>query len=192
MAKEHPVDADIVASVPDSGNSASLGFSHASGIPLEMAIIRNHYVGRTFIQPHQEIRDLRVKLKFNLIKDIIKGKRVVIVDDSIVRGTTSRIRVNSLKEAGAKEVHLRISCPPHKFACFYGIDFPRSSELIANRLNLREREKFLGVDSLRYLSLEGLQVSVESPSCNYCFACFTGTYPVAFENKGKYDLEPRC
>ncbi|MBU2540475.1 MAG: amidophosphoribosyltransferase [Candidatus Omnitrophica bacterium] len=192
LAKEHPVDADIVASVPDSGNSASLGFSHASGIPLEMAIIRNHYVGRTFIQPHQEIRDLRVKLKFNLIKDIIKGKRVVIVDDSIVRGTTSRIRVNSLKEAGAKEVHLRISCPPHKFACFYGIDFPRSSELIANRLNLREREKFLGVDSLRYLSLEGLQVSVESPSCNYCFACFTGTYPVAFENKGKYDLEPRC
>ncbi len=189
LAKEHPVDADIVVSVPDSGNSAGLGFSHASGIPLEMAIIRNHYVGRTFIQPQQKIRDLRVKVKFNLIKGVIKGRRVVIVDDSIVRGTTSRIRVNAFKEAGAKEVHLRISCPPHKFACFYGIDFPHSRELIANKLGLRQMESSLGVDTLRYLSLEGLYSSVGLAKTGYCDACFTGRYPVTFEKKAKHSLE---
>jgi amidophosphoribosyltransferase len=189
LAKQHPVDADIVVSVPDSGNSAALGFSHESGIPLEFGIIRNHYVGRTFIQPLQEIRDLRVKLKFNLVKDIIRNKRVVLVDDSIVRGTTSRIRVHSLKAAGAKEVHLRISCPPHKYACFYGIDFPNERELIANRYNLSQMEKFLGADSLRYLSVEGLYKSVGKPLGNYCDACFSGNYPVPFEKKDKYELE---
>ncbi|MEW6008828.1 MAG: amidophosphoribosyltransferase [Candidatus Omnitrophota bacterium] len=191
LANEYPVDADIVVSVPDSGNSAALGYSHTSGIPLELGIIRNHYVGRTFIQPLQKIRDLRVKVKFNLIKDIISAKRVVIVDDSIVRGTTSRIRVNAFKEAGAKEVHLRISCPPHRFACFYGIDFPDEKELIANNMNLSQMERFLGVDSLRYLSLEGLFKSVSLSEENYCAACFTGNYPVAFEKKSKYDLEKK-
>lgn len=189
LAREHPVDADIIVSVPDSGNSATLGFSHASGIPLELGIIRNHYVGRTFIQPLQKVRDLRVKVKFNIIKDIVKGKRVVVVDDSIVRGTTSRIRVNAFKEAGAKEVHLRISCPPHKFACFYGIDFPSQEELIANRLALLEMEKFLRVDSLRYLSVDGLYRSVGLQRENYCDACFTGCYAVPFENKNKHSLE---
>lgn len=189
LARENPIDADIVVSVPDSGNSAALGFSNASGIPLELAIIRNHYVGRTFIQPLQKIRDLRVKLKFNLIKDIIRNKRVVIVDDSIVRGTTSRIRVNAFKEAGAKEVHMRISCPPHKYACFYGIDFPREDELIANKYTQSAMEKFLGVDSLRYLSIRGLYGSVKGASCNYCDACFSGKYSVPFEKKDKYELE---
>jgi amidophosphoribosyltransferase len=189
LAREHPVDADIVIGVPDSGNSAALGFSHESGIPLEMGIIRNHYVGRTFIAPLQKIRDLRVKVKFNLIKDIICGKRVVIVDDSIVRGTTSRIRVDAFKEAGAREVHLRISCPSHKHACFYGIDFPTERELIANKYSLGKMEKFLGVDSLRYLSVEGLYNSVSLPPSDYCDACFTGKYPVAFERKAKLDLE---
>ncbi|MFC1594360.1 amidophosphoribosyltransferase, partial [Candidatus Omnitrophota bacterium] len=122
LAKEHPVEADMVIPVPDSGTSAAIGFSHASGIPLEWGIVRNHYVGRTFIQPHQYIRDLGVRVKFNLMKEVIKGKRVVIVDDSIVRGTTSKKRVSEFRRAGAKEVHMRISCPPHKFPCFYGID----------------------------------------------------------------------
>lgn len=189
LAREHPVDADIVVSVPDSGNSAALGFAHESGIPLELGIIRNHYVGRTFIQPSEKIRDLRVKVKFNLIKDIIAGKRVAIVDDSIVRGTTSRIRVNAFKEAGAKEVHLRISCPPHRFACFYGIDFPSQKELIANKYDQKQMERFLGVDSLRYLSLEGLYKSVQGPSDNYCAACFNAKYPIAFEKKTKFSLE---
>jgi len=133
LYREYPVDADYVIAVPDSGYSAALGFSKESGIPLEMGIIRNHYVGRTFIQPSQGSREIGVRVKFNFIKDVLKGKRVVVVDDSIVRGTTSKIRVRELRSAGAKEVHLMISCPPHRFPCFYGIDFHRSSELIANK-----------------------------------------------------------
>jgi len=164
LYREYPVDADYVIAVPDSGYSAALGFSKESGIPLEMGIIRNHYVGRTFIQPSQGSREIGVRVKFNFIKDVLKGKRVVVVDDSIVRGTTSKIRVRELRSAGAKEVHLMISCPPHRFPCFYGIDFHRSSELIANKYPVEKIGQYLGVDSLGYLSLEGMLANL-APSC---------------------------
>ncbi|MDD4938896.1 MAG: amidophosphoribosyltransferase [Candidatus Omnitrophica bacterium] len=194
LAKEHPVKADFVVPVPDSGFSAALGYSKLSGTPLEMGIIRNHYVGRTFIDPAQDSRDLGVRVKFNLLKDILKGKRIVVVDDSIVRGTTSQIRVRNLRKAGVKEVHLRISCPPHRFPCFYGIDFHRSSELIANRYeSLDKIRQYLGVDSLGYLSLEGMQVCFKYPENYYCTACWTGNYPIEAERKhGKFSLEARC
>ena len=192
LAKEHPVDADYVVPIPDSGTSAALGYSHASGIPLEMGVIRNHYVGRTFIQPHQNIRDLGVKVKFNILREVVRGKRVVIVDDSIVRGTTSRIRVKNFRLAGAREVHMRISCPPHKFPCFYGIDFPSGDELVANRYSMKEIREYLGVDSLGYLSLEGMLNSVKWPESKYCVACFTGKYPVKFATADKYVLEKGC
>jgi amidophosphoribosyltransferase len=192
LAHEHPVDADIVVPVPDSGTSCAIGFSKASKIPIDLGIIRNHYVGRTFIQPSQIIRDFNVRIKFNLITEVLKGKRVVIVDDSIVRGTTSQKRVKQLKAAGAKEVHMRISCPPHKFPCFYGIDFPTKDELIANRFSsLDEIREFLGVNSLGYLSKEGMLSCVKAFSGeNYCTACFDGNYPVPFgENRNKYEAE---
>ncbi len=194
LAIEHPVKADFVVPVPDSGFSAALGYSKASGIPLEMGIIRNHYVGRTFIQPAQDSRDLGVRVKFNLLRDILKGKRIVVVDDSIVRGTTSQIRVRNLRKAGVKEVHLRISCPPHRFPCFYGIDFHLSSELIANKYaSLEKIRQYLGVDSLGYLSMEGMQSCFKYPENYYCTACWTGKYPVKVEAKqGKFSLEARC
>jgi len=193
LAKEHPVDADIVVPIPDSGTSAALGFSLASNIPLEWGVIRNHYVGRTFIQPQQHIRDLGVRVKFNILREVIKGKRVVIVDDSIVRGTTSRIRVRNFRKAGAKEVHMRIACPPHKFPCFYGIDFPRQKELLVNRYSSENIRKYLDVDSVEYLSLEGMLNSVKLPKDSYCTACWTGNYPLAIgnNNKGKDVLEER-
>jgi amidophosphoribosyltransferase len=194
LAREHPVQADFVVPVPDSGFSAALGYSSESGIPLEMGIIRNHYVGRTFIQPVQDSRDLGVRVKFNLLKNVLKGKRIVIVDDSIVRGTTSKIRVRNLRDAGVKEVHLRLSCPPHRFPCFYGIDFHRSSELIANRYeSLDKIRQYLGVDSLGYLSLKGMLSCLKQPANNYCTACWTGKYPIrAEEQQGKFSLEMRC
>jgi amidophosphoribosyltransferase len=194
LAREHPVDADFVVPVPDSGFSAALGYSKESGIPLEMGIIRNHYVGRTFIQPAQDSRDLGVRVKFNLLKDVLRGKRIIIVDDSIVRGTTSKIRVRNLRRAGVKEVHLRISCPPHRFPCFYGIDFHQASELIANKYeSLESIRKYLGVDSLGYLSLEGMLSCLKYPENNYCTACWTGRYPVKVEDKhGKFSLEMHC
>lgn len=194
LAKEYPVKADFVVPVPDSGFSAAIGYSKASGIPLEMGIIRNHYVGRTFIQPAQDSRDLGVRVKFNLLKDVLKGKRIIIVDDSIVRGTTSKIRVRNLRKAGVKEVHLRISCPPHRFPCFYGIDFHRSSELIANRYESLEKiRQYLGVDSLGYLSLEGMLGCLKHAKNNYCIACWKGKYPIVAEKKhGKFSLEGRC
>ncbi len=192
-AREFPVEADFVIPVPDSGFSAALGFSHESGLPLEMGIIRNHYVGRTFIQPQQKIRDLGVKIKFNILKDVIKGKKIVIVDDSIVRGTTSRKRVRTFREAGAKEVHMRISCPPHRYPCFYGIDFHTQKELIAHRHSLKEIQSFLDVDTLGYLSLEGMYKSVSGPKENYCVACFTGSYPLKSDSSvNKYSLEKKC
>jgi len=189
LAKEKPVDADFVIPVPDSGNSAALGFSQESGIPLEYGIIRNHYVGRTFIQPSQGMRDFKVRVKFNFIKEVLKGKKIVIVDDSIVRGTTSKIRVKSLRQAGAKEVHLRISCPPHKFPCAYGIDFPTPEELIANKYSLEEIKKYFECDSVGYLSLEGMLKCVSFPKENYCTACWTGKYPVSFEGIDKFHAE---
>lgn len=194
LAKEHAVEADFVVPVPDSGFSAALGYSTASGIPLEMGIIRNHYVGRTFINPAQDSRDLGVRVKFNLLKDVLKGKRIIIVDDSIVRGTTSKIRVRNLRKAGVKQVHLRISCPPHRFPCFYGIDFHRSTELIANRYESLEKiRQYLGVDSLGYLSLEGMLSCLKHSRNNYCVACWSGKYPVRVEKRhSKFSLEQRC
>ena len=189
LAREFPVKADLVMPIPDSGNFAALGYSLESGIPLTIGMIRNHYVGRTFIQPAQEIRDLKVRVKFNPVKEIIRGKRLVIVDDSIVRGTTTKARVKSLREAGAKEIHLRVSCPPTKFSCFYGIDFPTRKELIANRLSLEEIRSYIGVDSLGYLSLEGVLKAVGRPD-HYCTACWSGNYPIPFGGEGdKYALE---
>ncbi|PIQ84675.1 MAG: amidophosphoribosyltransferase [Candidatus Omnitrophica bacterium CG11_big_fil_rev_8_21_14_0_20_63_9] len=189
LAREYPVQADLVMPIPDSGNFAALGYSQESKIPYAIGMIRNHYVGRTFIQPAQEIRDLKVRVKFNPIKEIIKGQRLVIVDDSIVRGTTTRARVKSLREAGAKEIHLRVSCPPTKFACFYGIDFPKRKELIANTKTLDEIRQFIGVDSLGYLSLEGLMKAVKRPD-DYCTACWSGQYPIPFGDEGdKFALE---
>jgi len=193
LAKEFPVKADFVVPVPDSGFSAALGYSKKSGIPLEMGIIRNHYVGRTFIQPAQDARDLGVRVKFNLLKGILRGKRIIIVDDSIVRGTTSKIRVRNLRKAGVKEVHLRISCPPHRFPCFYGIDFHRADELIANKYSSIDKiRKYLGVDSLGYLSLEGM-LKCFKESNNYCTACWTSNYPIKAEKShGKFSLEEHC
>ncbi|HOU35722.1 MAG TPA: amidophosphoribosyltransferase [Candidatus Omnitrophota bacterium] len=194
LAREYPVDADYVVPVPDSGYSAALGYAKQSGIPLEMGIIRNHYVGRTFIQPSQDSRDIGVRVKFNFMKDVLKGKRIVVVDDSIVRGTTSKIRVRNLRSAGVKEVHLMISCPPHRFPCFYGIDFHRASELIANKYPSVEKiRQYLGVDSLGYLSLKGMLASLAYPTHHYCTACWTGRYPVHAEKRsGKFALEFSC
>ncbi|MEN3186472.1 MAG: amidophosphoribosyltransferase [Atribacterota bacterium] len=178
LAEDEACGADIVVPVPDSGIFAALGFAEASGIPLEFAMVRNPYVGRTFIQPGHEPRNLAVRLKLNPLKAMLRGKRVVIIEDSIVRGNTSRERIATLKEAGVKEVHLRVSSPPHRFPCYYGIDFPTSEELLAARLAVPEIEKYLGLDSLRYLSLEGLKRSIQPPPSLYCFACFDGGYPV--------------
>jgi amidophosphoribosyltransferase len=189
LAREHPVEADLVMPIPDSGNFAALGYSQESRIPFALGMTRNHYVGRTFIQPAQEIRDLKVRVKFNPIREIIRGKRVVIVDDSIIRGTTTKARVKSLREAGAKAIHLRVSCPPTKHSCFYGIDFPTRKELIANRMSLAEIQAFLGVDSLGYLSLDGMLQAVGRPA-DYCTACWSGTYPIPFGEEGdKFALE---
>jgi len=189
LAREHPVEADLVMPIPDSGNFAALGYSLESKIPFALGMIRNHYVGRTFIQPAQEIRDLKIRVKFNPVKEIIKGKRLVIVDDSIVRGNTTRARVKSLREAGAKAIHMRVSCPPTRHACFYGIDFPNRRELIANRLSLDEIRTFIGVDTLGYLSLEGMLKAVGRPG-DYCTACWSGTYPIPFGEEGdKFALE---
>ena len=194
LAHEHPVDADFVIPVPDSGFSAAMGYSQESGIPLELGIIRNHYVGRTFIQPAQDTRDLGVRVKFNILKDVLKGKRIIIVDDSIVRGTTSKIRVRNLRKAGVKEVHLRISCPPHRFPCFYGIDFHKSSELIANKYESIDKiRQYLEVDSLGYLSLGGMLGCFKNSGQGQCTACWTGKYPVKAEKRqGKFSLEEHC
>jgi amidophosphoribosyltransferase len=179
LAKEHPVAADIVMPIPDSGTYAALGYAEASGIPLEMAYVRNHYIGRTFIQPDQLIRDFKVRVKLNPVRDALKGKSVIIVEDSIVRGTTSRGRVRALREAGVKEIHMRVSCPPLISPCFYGIDFPTKKELIASSHSIEEIGKFIGVDSLKYLSVEGMLGAMMLPRDEFCTACFTGNYPTA-------------
>ncbi len=178
LAKELPVDADMVVPVPDSGVAAALGYAQESGIPFEMAIMRNHYVGRTFIEPTQEIRDLKVKMKLSPIKHKIEGKKLVVIDDSIVRGTTSRRIVRMLKEAGAKEVHMRIASPATTGPCYYGVDTPSKEELIASKLSTEEISKYIEADSLAYLSIEGLVKAIGDKKDNYCFACFDGNYPV--------------
>jgi amidophosphoribosyltransferase len=178
LAKESPVDADIVIGVPDSGTPAAIGYSAASKIPYAEGFIKNRYIGRTFIQPVQEIREIGVKLKLNPLKDIIKGKRVIVVDDSIVRGNTSKKIIRMLYNAGAKEVHMRISSPPLLYPCYYGIDMATKKEFIANHKTVEDIRKFLNVDSLKYLSIEGLVKAIGESKDKFCFACFNGDYPV--------------
>ncbi|MEZ6195001.1 MAG: amidophosphoribosyltransferase [Planctomycetota bacterium] len=177
LAREHPVPADIVSAVPDSGNSASIGYSRESGIPLDRAFIKNHYVGRTFITPGQEARQVKVRMKLAAVREVVEGKRVVVVDDSIIRGTTSSSRIAALRQAGAREVHLRISCPPTRHPCFFGIDFPTPDELIAANMSVEETARFVGADTLGYLSEEGLVACVEGARDTWCLACFDGDYP---------------
>src|SRR5581483_7844332 len=178
LAREHPVDADVVVPVPDSGVAAALGYATEANIPFRQALIRNHYVGRTFIEPSQAIRDFGVKLKLNPIRHLLEGKRVILVDDSIVRGTTSRKIVRMVRGAGAKEVHLRISCPPTVSPCFYGVDTPSKAELIAANNSVEEIRQFIEADSLAYLSLNGLLNSAGGEETNgFCVACYTGNYP---------------
>jgi amidophosphoribosyltransferase len=183
MAQESPADVDIVVPVPDSGVVSAMGFAEESGIPFEMGLIRNHYVGRTFIEPQSQIRHFGVKLKLNAVKKIIAGKRVAIVDDSIVRGTTARKIVQMLRDAGAKEIHLRISAPPILHSCFYGIDTPTQEELIAYTNNLEETRQYLAADSLAYLSLEKMMEVLENGKKKFCSACFDGNYPVPITDK---------
>jgi amidophosphoribosyltransferase len=181
LAREHPIEADLIVPVPDSGNCAALGYSQESGIPFEMAFVRNHYVGRSFLQPTQLIRDFNVRVKLNLIRELVNGKRVVVVDDSIVRGTTCKTRVNNLKEAGAKEVHVLVSCPPHKNPCVYGIDFPDRSKLMAANMELEEIRRYLNADSLHYLSQEGMVKATGLDASHFCMACYDGNYPVTYD-----------
>jgi len=192
LARLHPVEADIVVPVPDSGNYAALGYSHELGIPFEPAFVRNHYIGRTFLQPTQLIRDFDVRVKLNLIKELVAGKRVVVVDDSVVRGTTARARVVNLREAGAKEVHLRISCPPHKYACHYGIDFPDPKNLLANQLSAKQIREYLGVDSIGYLDIDGMVRATGLPKDHFCLACFNSDYPMPVDPElDKFIMERR-
>ena len=177
LAREHPVEADMVVPVPDSGVPAAIGFALESKIPFRMGLIRNHYIGRTFIEPSQAIRNFGVKLKLNPVRELIKGKRVVLVDDSIVRGTTSRKLVRMVREAGAKEVHMRISCPPTISPCYYGVDTPTREELIASANTPEEIRKYLGADSLGYLSMAGLRQAVNDTKGDFCTSCYTGVYP---------------
>ncbi len=181
LAREHPVDADIVIPVPDSGVPAAIGYAEESGLPYEMGLIRSHYVGRTFIEPRQAIRHFGVKIKLSPVRDVLSGKRVVVVDDSIVRGTTSRKIVKMIKRAGAREVHMRISSPPTRFPCFYGIDTPTRKELIASTHSIKEINKYLTSDSLAYLSRSRMLKAVGKES-SYCSACFDGRYPVSFQS----------
>jgi amidophosphoribosyltransferase len=192
LAREFPLKADAVIPVPDSGNCAALGYSLESGIPFEMAFVRNHYVGRSFLQPSQLIRDFDVRVKLNLIEGLVKDKRVIVVDDSIVRGTTCKTRVNNLKEAGAKEVHVLVSCPPHMHPCVYGIDFPDRSKLMAANHPLEEIRKYLNADSLHYLSQEGLVKATGLPANSFCMACYDGNYPVSYDpGVDKHTIERR-
>jgi amidophosphoribosyltransferase len=177
LAREHPVEADMIVPIPDSGVPAAIGFALESKIPFRMGLIRNHYIGRTFIEPSQAIRNFGVKLKLNPVRELIAGKRVVLVDDSIVRGTTSRKLVRMVREAGAKEVHMRISCPPTISPCYYGVDTPTREELIASANSPEEIRKYLGADSLGYLSLPGLRQAVNDTEGDFCTSCYTGVYP---------------
>jgi amidophosphoribosyltransferase len=191
LAKEHPVEADVVIPVPDSGTAAAIGYARESGIPYDQGLIRSHYVGRTFIEPQSSIRHFGVKLKLNAVKEVLAGKRVVVIDDSIVRGTTSRKIVKMLRNAGAREVHMRISSPPTTHPCYYGIDTPTRSELIASSHTPDEIARYITCDSLGYLSRDGMMVAVAAagtgpggkalPGANYCDACFTGHYPIEFK-----------
>ncbi len=188
LARESGIDADLVIPVPDSGMPAAIGYSEESGIPFDLGLIRNHYVGRTFIEPKQSIRHFGVKLKLNPVRDLLEGKRIIAVDDSIVRGTTSKKIVKMLREGGAKEVHMRISSPRTIGPCFYGIDTPTRQELIASSHLTEEIRKYMTADSLAYLSIEGLQAVVPDPD-DYCYACFTNLYPISFPDERLHQME---
>ena len=192
LARENPIAADVIVPVPDSGNCAALGYSLESGIPFEMAFVRNHYVGRSFLQPSQLIRDFDVRVKLNLISELVKDKRVIVVDDSIVRGTTCKTRVNNLKEAGAREVHVLVSCPPHMNPCVYGIDFPDRNKLMAANHSIEDIRKYLNADSLHYLSQDGMVKATGLPRSSFCMACYDGEYPVPFDpSVDKHIIERR-
>lgn len=196
LSQESPVEADLVISVPESGTPAAIGYSKGSGIPFGIGLVKNSYVGRTFIQPSQTIRQLGIRLKLNPLREIIEGKRIVVVDDSIVRGNTQRAIVRMLREAGAREIHVRISSPPVKWPCFYGIDFATRAELIASGLEIEEIRQSIGADSLGYLSLEGLIESTQIEALKLCSACFTGTYPIRIpsdisDGKTRFEITDR-
>jgi amidophosphoribosyltransferase len=188
LAKESLVKADIVVPVPDSGVPAALGYAEGAGIPFELGLIRNHYIGRTFIEPEQSIRHFGVKIKLNAVSEVLEGKRVVVVDDSLVRGTTSRKIVKMIRDAGAKEVHMRISSPPIISPCFYGIDTPTKKELIGSSHSLEEIRKYITADSLAYLSLEGMLNAAPGTPEQYCSACFTEKYPIALTRAEEWQL----
>ncbi|MBL8021262.1 MAG: amidophosphoribosyltransferase [Leptospirales bacterium] len=195
LAREHPVDADVVVPVPDSSTVAAIGFAEASKIPFTMGLIRSHYIGRTFIEPEQRIRDFGAKIKYNVIRSAVEGKRVVVVDDSIMRGTTARKLLKMFRRAGATEIHLRISAPPTQFPCYYGIDIPTRTELIAATHTVEEITKYLNVDSLGYMSIDSAHLAVrhQDPNRRWCDACFSGNYPLALntsENSNQKDLFP--
>ncbi|MFC1823426.1 amidophosphoribosyltransferase [Thermodesulfobacteriota bacterium] len=190
LNKEFPVTADLVMPFPDSGNYAAIGYAQSSAIPLEMGVIRNHYVGRTFIQPSQSMRDFGVKVKLNPVKELLQGQRVLIIEDSIIRGTTSKTRIKTLRDVGAREVHMLVSCPPHRFPCYYGIDFSTRGELIAARKTVDEIRDYIGLDSLGYLSIDNLVGATPIPRDDLCLACFDGHYPVPIdESFHKFVLE---
>ncbi len=182
LAREHSLEGDLIMPFPDSGTYAALGYAEVMNIPFEMGVIRNHYVGRTFIQPSQSMRDFSVRVKLNPVKELLKGKRVIVVEDSIIRGTTTRSRVKSLREAGAREVSLLVSCPPHRFPCYYGIDFSSKGELIAAHQQINQIRDYLGLDYLGYLSIDGMLASTQMDHASFCLACFSGDYPVPLED----------
>lgn len=192
LAREANLDGDFVIPFPDSGNYAAIGYAHASGIPLEMGMIRNHYVGRTFIQPTQSMRDFSVKIKLNPVRALFKDKRVIIVEDSIIRGTTARSRIQTLRQAGAKEVHMVVSCPPTRHACYYGIDFPTDSQLIAAGRSVNDVCAFIGLDSLTYLSLEGMMEATGLCKDHFCLACYTGEYIIEPVSNVSKDALQEC
>jgi len=190
LARQHPVEADMVMPVPDSGNAAAEGYAMESGIPYLSGFIRNHYVGRSFIMPSEEMRRTTVKLKLSVIAETVRGKRVVVVDDSIVRGTTSANRIRVLREAGARAVHVRVSCPPVRHPCYYGVDFPTRTELVADGRTIEQICEIIGADSLGFLSVEGMREAVRGGSEDYCTACYTGEYPVQpADEMDKYSME---
>jgi amidophosphoribosyltransferase len=192
LAEEHPVDADLVIPVPESGTPAAIGYAQGSGIPYGQGLVKNQYVGRTFIQPSQTIRQLGIRLKLNPLRDVIRGKRLVVVDDSIVRGNTQRALVRMLREAGAVEVHVRIASPPVQWPCFYGIDFATRAELVASGLDTDGVRRSIGADTLGYVSVDGMVAASEQPHSRLCTACFTGEYPIPLPEEarlGKYLLE---
>jgi amidophosphoribosyltransferase len=191
LAIEAPVPADYVMPMPDSGRSAALGFAQQSGTPFEEGIVPNRFVGRTFILPNQLARDKAVNMKLNIIADVVNGKRIIIVEDSVVRGTTTRSKMRAIRSAGAKEIHLRVSCPPIRHPCFYGIDFPTSKELIAHERTVDQIREFLEVDSLSYLSLDGMLACLDLPRDHYCTACWSGKYKIPVDQpSGKFSFEP--